>query len=202
MKELMDNNEMLSKVPIVQQEIAREFETQLAILRLKFQDTIIKVDPLENKIFRNQIEMFNQDLIIFQYRFLQYLASNGLMESDDCPTNFNPKIPSVFHIPELITGSLSGSTGAYLVTLIPGTTSGFWFWTTELTAVQVAAAAVGVSASVVIASAGALIAAGSMLLVNKVLKDRRRYSIRKKVLNNFDKEVVPQLKVWVQRYVN
>ncbi len=184
----------------------RDFSAGISKLRYELAKNLAEADVLKSEKLENVTSVFNKRLTVFQHDFLNLIAqTKGTAPNRTTDPNLKAKGRS--HIPEAI-GAIGGAAAGYTAGgVVVSTTAahGMWWWAVGAHTVTVAtyvAGAVGTTAAV---ATGGLAAVGGVavaIAANKGTSKWMRKRIRKGILADFDKKVVPQLTTWAESILN
>ena len=175
--------------------IKRQFESGLAKVKYEFHKNLMEIDPLNKESLEKMLTVFNQRLVIFQHEFMQYLTQiHEGISPETC--EFTLSSPDTNRIPEIATTILAGGGSSILVAVVPVGTSGFWLWTTTITAAAAIGSALGIPTGIATAGIGVVIGAASGVGCAVVLKKYRRKLLRNALLKKFDSDIASTLRAW------
>ena len=178
-------------------DLNRQFESGLAKVKYEYQKNLQEVDPLDEEALEKMLTVFNQRLVIFQHEFMEYLSKvrDGVNPHTE---EFVVEAPPLDRIPEIAAGIIAGGYSALLVAIIPVVGMKWWIWSTVVSAAAGIGSVVGAPAGIVTAGTGVIVGAGMGVVVAIAMKKRRRKLIRKALMDKFDTDVAPKLRVWAR----
>ena len=173
------------------------FESALTKLRFELSKNINAIDVLDREELEKCIHLFNDRMTIFQHDFLKFLRSNKFSSAE----NFKLEIPDNELLASILTGIGTAGLSGLLVGLIPVATTGFWIWTSTVTAATLAGGLVGIPAGPAAILIGGAVGCVAGFGVAALSRPKRRKSIRDGILKYYDAKVVPQLKAWAKKQI-
>lgn len=166
---------------ILVNDLTRQFEYWLAELRLAYEKNLQGVDPLDRAALAKMLTLFNQQLVIFQHKFLEHLAQARGGVEDPHTQEFEIKAPSLDRKPEIAAWIIGGTPTA------PGIYGALRMsWKNQCKFI-------GKHPTVIVG--GLAIIAGAYIFTH-MWRNNKRESIRKQLIAQFDKEIVPSLRAW------
>ena len=182
-------------------DLNRQFEAGLAKIKFEYQKNLQEVDPLDEEALEKMLTVFNQRLVIFQHEFMEYLSQVRDGVNPDTKEfvvkEFVVEEPPIDQISEIAAGILAGGYSAFLVAIIPVATKG-WISITVVSAAAGIGGAIGAPAGVITAGTGVIVGATLGVVLAITRKKYRRKLIRNALIDKYDKDIAPKLRVWAR----
>lgn len=165
----------------LENDLTRQFEGRLAMLKYEYQKNLQEVDPLDRDALVEMLTFFNQRLVIFQHEFLEDLARIRGGVDDPHIQEFEVKAPPLERKSEIIAWLIGGS--------------------------PVAAGALGalrmswkkqckfISKHPAVIIGGIVVVAGAYGFIHMTRKNQRKSS-RNQLIAEFDEKIAPSLRAW------
>ena len=173
------------------------FEAALTKLRFELSKNINAIDVLDREELEKCIDLFNDRLVIFQHDFLKFMQSNKFGSAE----KFEFKLPSKELVKALITGIGTAGLSGLLAGLIPVATTGWWIFSSTVSAATLLGGLLGIPAGPAAMLAGAVIGCVAGFGVAVLTRPQRRKRIREGILKYYDEKVVPKLKTWAKKQI-
>ena len=176
----------------------RDFDAGISKLRYELAKNLAETDILKSDKLENVTSVFNERLLVFQHDFLQMLAQiRG--DAPNKTNNLNLKAKGGSHLPKVVGGIAGAAAGSTAAGMIVTTATGMWWWYHPAASLATVLAT-GAGVSVDLVSGGLTLGGGVIgaIAVNKLVAGGMRKRIRKRIMSDFDSQIVTRLKSWAE----
>ena len=168
---------------ILVNDLTRQFEGGLAELKYEYKKNLLGVDPLDRDALAKMHTLFEQQLVIFQHKFLEHLVQARGGVDDPHTQELEIKAPSLDRKPEIAAWIIGGTPAA------PGIYGALRMsWKNQCKFISKHPAVI---------IGGLVIMVGAYLFIH-MRKNNQRKSIRNQLIAEFNKEIAPSLRAWAR----
>ena len=177
------------------------FAQRTAELRQELAGRLQQVDVLDKAQLRAEVERFNSRLVECQCEFLKGVTAQTGRSLPEVLSALGVEVPEEMPLAEAL-GAAALGTGAWAaLEFVTVPTTIWWVWPSSTSLAATLASTLGVSATVATWGVAGVAVVAGMWLGNALAASARRDKIVQSLLENFDREVQPQLMDWAREVV-